>query len=167
MKTKYFDIPSIETIENSVKPIFTDRVIKDIRQKPLNQWTTEDFQVLENAGIINWVWNNIIPFWLRWIMTQLFFYLDFKIHDANYWLIEDMPYREREIARKKADFGILKYAFLSPIKPIEYFSLSWIIIKDVLSILLVVIKFWLSMLTLPIAIIAYIAIRFLGSKSFK
>jgi len=37
-------------------------------------------------------------------MSQLFFYLDFKKHDGNYWLIEDMPFKEREKARKEADF---------------------------------------------------------------
>ena len=142
------------------------RTPKEIKQIPLEKWTQEDFEVLEDAGIINWVWNNVLPFWLRGLMTQLFFYLDFSIHDANYWLIEDMPYREREIARKVADFGMLKYAFLSPIKPIEYFSLSWIIIKDILKLALVTIKFILSILTLPIAILAYIAVRFGGSKSF-
>lgn len=142
------------------------RTPKEIKQIPLEKWTQEDFEVLEDAGIINWVWNNVLPFWLRGIMTQLFFYLDFSIHDANYWLIEDMPYREREMARKVADFGMLKYAFLSPIKPIEYFSLSWIIIKDILKLALVTIQFILSILTLPIAILAYIAVRFGGSKSF-
>lgn len=143
------------------------RTIKEIKQTPIDSWTPEDFEILEEAGIINWVGNNILPSWLRWILTQLCYYLDFKIHDANYWLIEDLPYKHREIERKKADFGLLKYSWLSPIYYIEKFSLTGLVIKDIGNIILTVIMFIFSLIACVVAIFAYILVRFWGKKSFK
>tara|TARA_R110002153_G_scaffold113886_1_gene256416 strand:- start:1311 stop:1487 length:177 start_codon:yes stop_codon:yes gene_type:complete len=58
-------------------------------------------------------------------MTQLFYYLDFEIHDIEYWKISFIENEiEREEARKRADFGLLKYSWLSPIMLIYNFKLS-------------------------------------------
>lgn len=144
------------------------RTPEEIKKIPLEQWTNIDFEILEKAGIINWVWNNILPSWLRILMTQLFFYLDFRIHDGRYWLIEDLPIKEREIERKRADFGLLKHSWLSPISFIEDFSLTGLVIKDILNILLTTVCFLVALIPCVfVAIPAYIAVRFWGAKSFK
>lgn len=141
--------------------------IEQLRSIPINAYTQEDYKLLEEAWIINGVWNNCLPKWLRYILTQLCFYLDFRIHDINYWKIELLEEDEREIKRKQADFGLLKYWFISPIKPIWKYTLSGIIIPDVLGLISVTIKFLLYFLTLPFVLIAYIAVRFWWKNSFN
>jgi len=143
------------------------RTPAEIKKLPMKEWTPEDFETLEREWIINWVWNNVLPTWMRYIMSQLFFYLDFKKHDGNYWLIEDMPFKEREKARKEADFWLLKYSWVSPIEVIKKYERSPYIIKNILNLLLTSIMFLLLLIPCVfVAIPAYIAVRIWGSKSF-
>ena len=102
-----------------------------------------------------------------YILTQLMFFLDFEIHDIMYWKIKFMSDNMREKARKDADFGILKYGFMEPSRHIYNYN-SWdIVIKNIWNLFTTVVKFCLSMLLLPLVVIAYITVRIFGAKNIN
>ncbi len=131
------------------------------------EYTKEDIKLLKDEWIINWVGNNCLPTWLRWIMTKLFFYLDFKHHDISYWKLEWLPYKEREIWRKRADFWLLKYSWIQPIKYIEKYSLDKWFFINIMMFLYTSIMFVLSLVPcIFVAVPVYIVVRFAWKKSF-
>ncbi len=141
--------------------------VEQLRSIPLKAFTQDDFNLLEEEGIINWVGGANLPEWVRMMLTQLFFYLDWRMHDARYWQIQNMPYKEREEERRKADFWLLKYSFLSPIKVIEDFKKSWYILKDIYNFIE---TGFLFLILMPLAIftpLIYISVRVWWVNVFK
>lgn len=134
--------------------------LAQLRTIPTEAFTEEDKQLLRDAWIINWVGGCNLPKWLRTLMTQLFYYLDFEIHDINYWKLEFIKSdKEREIKRKEADFWILKYSWIWPIRAIEKFSLTGLIVKDTLNILSTIAIFTISLIPMLLSPFAYMAVR--------
>ena len=145
-----------------------DRKIEQLKTIPTENYTEDDKEILRNEWIINWVgWSNL-PVWVRIIMTQLFYYLDFEIHDINYWkLTFVLDKKEREKLRKKADFWILKYSWIWPIKAIEEFSLTGKIIKDLIAFEYMLIKFTLNLVPMLLSPLAYMAVRLGWEKAIN
>lgn len=144
------------------------RTIEELRILPTKDYKEEDKQLLRDKGVINWVWGANLHKILRWIMTQLFYYLDFEVHDINYWKLTFMLDKElREIERKKADFWILKYSWIWPIRVIEKFELSWIVLKDILNVIYTVIVFSINLIPMLLSPLAYIAVRLWWDKAIK
>jgi len=109
-----------------------------------SKYTKEDLYLLERQWIINWVGPQSYWYFLRAVMTSFFKFLDFPRHDINFWkgwTLNDFH---------KANWGILKYSFLSLadeyrqickkkrsekiiLIPLFYFSLSFKVLTILLS----------------------------------
>ena len=141
--------------------------LQELKHVRTYEYTKEDIKLLKEVWIINWVWNNCLPAWIRYLMTKLFFYLDFKHHDIAYWKLEWLPYDQREIWRKRADFWLLKYSWMQPIKYIEKFSVRKGMMINIMMFCYSSIMFLLSLFPcLFVAVPVYIVVRFAGKKSF-
>jgi len=142
--------------------------LEQLKTIPIDAFTNEDKQLLRDEGIINGVWWSNMWKATRWLMTQLFFYLDFEVHDINYWKLQWLPEKERELGRKQADIGLLKYSWIQPTKYITNYEITGLILKDIGKLVFTIIMFILSLIPcLFLAIPAYIAVRFGGKNSFN
>lgn len=86
------------------KAMLKRRILKKI---PYERYTKYDLIFLERQWIINWVWPENYWFFFRWVCTHLFYFLDYKRHDVNFWKgwsIDDF---------KNANWWLLKYSFIS------------------------------------------------------
>lgn len=142
--------------------------LEELLLKPIDEITEDDKEILRKEWIINWVgWANI-PKWVRAILTKLFFYLDFEIHDINYWKISFIENKKlREEMRKKADYGLLKYSWIWPIKAIDEFFLTGSIFENLLKIEYMIIKFTLSLIPMIFSPLIYMTVRLGWEKAIN
>ena len=136
--------------------------LEQLKTIPTKAFTRSDKDYLIRLWIINWVWWSNLPKWLRFIMTKLFFYLDFEVHDIEYWkLWLEKDLNKQEVLRKRADFWLLKYSWMWPLKPIEDYTLhKQVFFKNVYWFIVMVVKFLLYLIPMPISILAYVLVRF-------
>lgn len=75
-----------------------------LRLIPYNKMTKDDIEFLTEQYIINGVWPEKYGKLLRYLMTWLFKFIDYKVHDVWFW---------QQIWFHKANRGLLKYSFES------------------------------------------------------
>lgn len=78
--------------------------LERLRSTNYNAMSVADINFLERQDVINGVWPE--SYWkiLRWIMTKLFPMVCYKRHDVWFW---------QKSGFHKANWGLLKYSFLS------------------------------------------------------
>jgi len=118
-----------------------------ILRNHFKNYTKSTWAVLKKYEIINWVWNFLIPQFLRTFLSYLLPFIRFDIHDLNC----SLWWGFREYFR--AHWWIIKYWFISIYKHL----INWYFLKWIYSILL-----WV-----PIIIIAYFIVVLFSWTSFN
>jgi hypothetical protein len=138
--------------------------LENLKYKKAKLFTNEEKQFLKEKWIINWVWWNNLPKLFRIILTKLFFYLDFEIHDINYWQLEFR--KNKKEFRKNADFWLLKYSWISPLSIFKNFKFWENIFLNIFIFIFSFIKFIILLFPLIISPFVYFIVRFFW-KSYE
>jgi len=83
---------------------------KKLKKIPFNKMTKWDIKFLEEQGVINGIWPESYWKGLRWLMTKLFYFVNYKRHDVWFW---------QQIWFHYANWGLLKYSHISLAKQYE------------------------------------------------
>jgi len=91
--------------------------LESYKKMSFDELTDQDIKYLELEWVINWIWPENYWKTIRYIMTWLFRFIDYRRHDFDWFKWEDFHHSNR---------GLLKYSFLSIARDYKYIcSLVW------------------------------------------
>lgn len=144
---------------------YTKGEVSRILQKDFADFTKKDWWTLKAAKIVNGVWPSYFFKTLRFIISIIFFAVDYKRHDVNYFI------GGTEADRKTADDGLLKYSVLTIFEVLNKLKFSnYIFINFILAIICLPLTIIYLAITTPFLILvlfSYIMVRGFWKKSFN
>lgn len=143
------------------------KINKLLLNKNFEQFNKKDWLLLEKVWIVNWVWPWYLLrfFWIKFITGIIFFSVDYRRHDVNYFMWGD------EVDREKADNWLLKYSILSIFNFMKQFSFTENLYKNIFLFILYLgicfTYFFLMNICIILVIFAYFSVRAFWEKSFN
>lgn len=132
-------------------------LVSNILYKEFAAFTDNDWRFLRSVGIVNGVWPGYFFKALRFLISIVFFAVDYKRHDVNYFI------GGTEEDRKTADDGLLKYSVLTLFEVLKKLRFtSYIFINFILAAIYIPLAILYLAATTPFLIIvlfSYIMVR--------
>ena len=135
--------------------------------KEFEYFTEKDWTLLEKVWIIDWVWPGYLLriFWIKYITGLIFFSVDYRKHDVNYFIWGS------EEDRKTADDGLLKYSILSIFDLLKKFSFTKSLYINIFLFIIYtgiwILYFGTMTIWIAFVILAYFAVRAFWRTSFN
>lgn len=133
--------------------------IKKILQSNTKKEIENNFHILEKYNIINGIWPSYLSKIARLIISYLFFGVRYERHDINFgigWNYEDFH---------RANYGLLKYSFITVSKNIE--SIMNLDINRILKLCTLLFTFPFFSFQYLVWFLCYIMIEFYWEKAFR